>query len=498
MTTPWTGRGPAGGFGTAADYPFVRPSPDVRGRFADLHLVHSEAWARLPLRVVHIASLDQPVASSSWQPSADVDASSSWTPAQGGAIAIVDADDYVVFNGEAVGIRYTRRPWGGEAVLHRWVGVDAACMLFERRPLAPEMPPTPAELWPTSAVIDPRCVDLAPRQLRQIEVAGRTVGPGGSLRLEMGHNTTVTARPATTGLRQTTEVAIEAERGFGLGLYPGCEHQDAVRSLAGATPGPTGDVQLVGDDCHQVGFDDDGSLVVANQCGPCCRCSEFDDVQMRILALHARLKTHWGRAKSIVGLLDSASGAMGRYFAETYNPVQLNLVPHDGHYVTVQAWLHNHSALPISDAAILFLLGRGDDVAAKPITLVPGTAYSSNDGVDFQPCQMRATRPVMVADAHVGQELSGFEVSRRSGESSPAGIRYPDDPWTYVGFIVYFESVPPATRAAARFTVDVPGTDPATVRAFAGSNVRHRISTGDLHEHPWMRYGMVSAHASPR
>jgi len=500
MPSIWSARGPAGGFGTAPDYPFVRPSTDIRGRITDFHLAHDRNWARLPLRLARVVGLGTP-SNSSWAPDESLDSSSSWSPGQGGAVIVVDADDTVVFDARGEDVRYERRPWGPDVILHCWRGSGSYCALSERRPPAGDAADLPYDLHPASAILDERCSELTPPHITHFGVGDAAAGPGGVMTLVEGYNVGLSAVRGKSGMRTAFTVTMEAEAGLGSGLHPGCAGGVGLRTLGGARADDSGNLQVNGDGCLLIAPEDgESGLTISGQCGPCCKCSEFDDVQMGIVATHDRLKGEWNRALESVARADAITESLSAFMRSQQSPLRLNLVPYGGRYVDVQSWVRNHNPHPVQDVDILILLGRTDDTDHNPIVVAPYSAYSAPDGGSFAPCSLRAFPARTLADwVHVPEAAQfpyaiSYSIDGTLGAHGSFDGDF--DPWLYVGYSAHFDAIPPNGVAAIRFTVDLPGSDPVVLKARSSTNIWRR--TASPPDALWVMYGSVLAHSSPR
>lgn len=278
------------------DYPFVRPSEDVRYLIADLYLAYEEpsdysnvAEHPLPLSIGWIYGLgDEPADKPLWapDPTHDVD------------LVIRDADDEVVFDSTEAEY-FTTTDWGNYRI-YEWrteTGVLRVVVYIAWQPTdGPEPRDYPTHLEPERGVLDARATYRMPKRVKSLRLVLDQFTKT-AVDFKGGYNIRLTRETPTAGPgeRNIEQITIDATPGAGDGLFPGCTEQDIVlRRINGVGPSTPGDFLLAGVGCYWVRqptsvvdefpfvvrptLDTDpmsGHLQIGNDCGPCCSCDDY-------------------------------------------------------------------------------------------------------------------------------------------------------------------------------------------------------------------------------
>jgi hypothetical protein len=279
---------PTGGMGigveaNGSNFPFVQPSDDITGLLADLWLAHEVHTVVPPLRVSRMVGFQQAF---DGLPSA-------------ANLTIVDAADATIF--DSPGATYSWKDWGTRFRIHEWLFPDRVCRVVQHCATADPAPPWPQEIVPTNGLLDERASELLAQRLLRIQVGDNTVT--GEVTFINGWNVGIAVAPYKESLRTTTSLTYSANPGDGPGRYPGCQSPDAViRTINGQGPDTRGNFTLAAGDCYYVrqplGTGTSGlavpvpsTLVMGNDCGPCCDCNDFVNVQRAILNIESGLRS---------------------------------------------------------------------------------------------------------------------------------------------------------------------------------------------------------------
>lgn len=236
-------------------------------------------------------------------------------------ILIVDADDRVVFD-STLAAEFSESAWGVNLTTAQWSnGQQVLRVTYHDNPppWAPvgSLLPSNAVLSETEGVLDPRAYYRMPRRLRSIKV-GDTVLPAGDVVFAEGYNIRLTASETTSsdGGRRSTQIAVRARPGDGLGRTGGCDEDvdPPIRTLAGVRGTDAGDFLLDAVGCYRVqrpsvttsGPGDQRTatvtphaLEIGNDCGPCCECDDFVTTYRGVLKLDQRYRELAARAEIV-------------------------------------------------------------------------------------------------------------------------------------------------------------------------------------------------------
>lgn len=268
-----------------SDYPFVKPSDDIKGLIVDAALSYAFRDVKLPLRLKYVYGLGPQFSDSSVLPSGPVHAVH---PVD---IWIVDADDNTVFD-SVDATYYAQRQWSDRFKIHRWQTDNGVASIVQRTAFSEldDVRYIPLEIEPENGILDERVGHMAPERINSISVDANTLAAG-NLDLVAGYNADLVLSPQvfTPGGRFVRQATINLEPGGGLGRFPGCEDTDLViRSLNGIPPNAQGGAILSATDCYWIsvpGTLDGGevtptpaSLQLHNDCSPCCQCEDYVNV----------------------------------------------------------------------------------------------------------------------------------------------------------------------------------------------------------------------------
>lgn len=403
---------PLGGKGTGisqggTNFPFVAPRDDVRGLLADLHLAHEVREAEPPLRVTALTGFDRAFVG---------------LPSRAG-ITILDAADRVVFS--STGSAYRWKDWGPRLRVHEWLKGGAVCRAVQHRAVAYPRDPFPAAIVPQDGTLDERASYLIPRRvLRLIDSATGDVASG-TIRLVNGWNVTVAHAPRDSGLRAASTLTISAVPGAGPGRAPGCQDPAASRVLRRVNdvgPDEHGNLSLAADGCYHVrqplavagtparAVPDPGKLTLGNDCGPCCVCDDFVNVQRAVLALEARIRGTAGAAEEV---RDEFAAARDRWLTakacRESRLIRLSVLPHSGRFVEVSAAICNGTPACLHAVTLTLTLAAG-----SPWVVVPHTAMITDVRGRQQSYTLGGAPPSVTAAFDMVQPMANGRVRFRA------------------------------------------------------------------------------------
>jgi hypothetical protein len=331
---------PTGGKGIGVEangqnFPFISPSPDIVGLLADLWLSHANYDAVLPLRVSSLHGFQEAFEGQSSKAN----------------ITVVDAAGTTVFDGS--GAQYQWKDWGKRLRVHEWLFNNpdgSVCRVVQHRATAASVPPWPETITPINGVLDERASELMPKRLLTITGPGidgvTPVTVTGEVTLVNGWNVDIVASPYNEPLRNTTDLTFSANPGGGAGRYPGCQAPViGIRTIRGVSPDPHGNFVLSADGCYYarqpIIIGTDGLAVpvlaqldIGNDCGPCCDCQDYVNVQKAMLNLEAKLRADAALAEVI---RDELAADIERWNAakecRDNQPLSLNLILTNNKYI---------------------------------------------------------------------------------------------------------------------------------------------------------------------
>jgi hypothetical protein len=374
------------------DYPFVRPSPDVKGLLADAYLAYDRPDAALPLRVARLAGFG--AAFLGLEARCDVE--------------VRDAAGAVVFDSTAAP-SYRAAPAGPRLRVHEWLAPAAVLRVVQHTafPDDPAVVAVPDVIVPGDGTLDARVGQVMARRVLRVRDPDTGTAVAGDLAFANGYNTTIEAAAAARGLRAITQLSWTAEAGGGLGRYPGCVAPELVlRSFNRVGPADDGDFQLAADGCYWARQPTEiagwprtsrpvaATLHLGNDCGPCCDCADFVRVQRGILRTWGRFVAIGRQAESV---RDAFAGVIARWQEERdcieARVVSLALAPFGGTFVEVVAGICNHTRFCLYDTTLVITVEGAPGGGSVPA----GATQISIPGRGMVPYQMVGAWPAYTA-----------------------------------------------------------------------------------------------------
>jgi hypothetical protein len=403
---------PTGGKGigveaNGSNFPFVQPSDDITGLLADLWLAHEVHTVVPPLRVSRMVG---------FQEAFDGLASSA-------NITIVDAVDATIF--DSPGATYYWKDWGPRLRVHEWLFSDRVCRVVQHRATADPVPPWPQEIVPANGVLDERASELLAQRLLFVQVGDNTVS--GEVTFINGWNVDIAAAPYKEPLRTTTALTYSANPGDGPGRYPGCQSPDAVlRTIDGQLPDTRGNFTLAASGCYYVrqplGTGTGGlavpvpsTLVIGNDCGPCCDCNDFVNVQRAVLNVESRLRSTAAIAENT---RDEYVAASNRWndSKSCYESQLLKIaaVTSARTYADVNLTICNGTADCLVDIQLKFVPSTAP--TSGPWSVSPGTTYISHvNKTAMAPYQLTSDGTGLIAYFDAINPMSSGRLKTRLG-----------------------------------------------------------------------------------
>lgn len=318
------------------DYPFVKPSDDVRYLVADFYLEHEHANYQQPFSIYNLTNIG-------CTEQADV--------------IIKDAAGVTVLDTGTATVR-RKDAWGTDYLIYEWQTGTMICRLVAYTTWAPD--DTDAHVYassitPESAVLDARTVYMLPKRLLSLSVKqknGATVlGPyTGKLAFKNFYNTTVSIDEQTSvnGLN-TSAVRIGAVAGTGAGYYPVCgsgydalTHEiipQPIRQINGVTGTAAGDFLMSATDClymrrpttqisSSIAPSNTAQQQIGADCTPCCQCPDYVNTALYMNQISSQYRLI-GQRTNDVKLIHEQNIARwsDRRNCSLQNPLQLIFVP---------------------------------------------------------------------------------------------------------------------------------------------------------------------------
>jgi hypothetical protein len=288
---------------SGSNYPFVAPSADIQRLFADFYVSYYAPGSAYngKLKI-------------GWMYGFGTDVNSPIigrpTPTHDYDLILEDFENNVVFS--TLSTTYSTSTWDGRLRIIEWVGDTFVirCAIHTAWDAAEESsaPTYDLHLEPDNAVLDPHVIYAVPDHVTAFYVNGQLlttprieIAEGYNIGLEIPDSSTDLVLPgtATSVVNQTTKIQVSAIPGTGLGAFPGCTetdppvrtignvqgnaHQNLTLSVLGCfrvqrpvTITEDGDERLA--DYASDGLSSDeaaASLLLSNDCTPCCDCSYF-------------------------------------------------------------------------------------------------------------------------------------------------------------------------------------------------------------------------------
>lgn len=329
-----------------SQYPLLRPSTDIQDLLADFYLAYSDDTSRFSLPF-HIAWLHGFGEDSSTPPDGAV-------AAHDYDIWVVDDAGRLVFDSTQA-TSFVTKDWDTRLRIVQWESADAVCRLVYFLGWDPDNTPRTydLDLIPQQAELDSRTLELMPRRVRSLRLAGHEKFSQGVVRLRNGYSTTLElpTTTATPGGRANTTVLVGAQGGSGLGRYPGCSDIKQITHIDGVGPDAHGNFLLAAAECLRV-EQRPHQVVLYDNCTPCYECEDFGNVYEILRSLWDKMvqvghaaeaardqymanRTRWleaGRERQSLPLrlaISSASGcrtSVTGAFCNTGNEILSNLV----------------------------------------------------------------------------------------------------------------------------------------------------------------------------
>lgn len=347
---------PDAGFGVGVDfygtnYPFVRPSTDLRWLISDLWFAHSDTAAQPPLFVQQLLHFGRPLLLEPPGPETE-------HPCD---IILVDANSDVVCDTRQAE-SYTGRAFGNRFYIHEWLFLDKVCRVvqhtklrltqleamrvtetddlvttedLQQRIIEQLSSPVPVLLSPESGELDERAHELIPERITSIQVGtdiitgNVTIVAGYNVQLEKDQSNSRSvispipgfASAANTGLNAVeSTIVLSAVAGGGSGAFPGCQDTNlGLRSINGVTADASGSFLLGATGCLFVRppylLDTptqlaSASLRMGNNCTVCSSCDDYLKVYSIEQGLHDRLARI---GDSTAGVVDAHNHTIDRW-----------------------------------------------------------------------------------------------------------------------------------------------------------------------------------------
>lgn len=331
LLSPDAGRGTGVEY-FAGNYPFVRPSSNVRGLLADLWFCHEDPNVTGPLAVTALYHFGRPLSLEVAGPPEEHQCDIVISAVGGGVVCDTRDADY-----------YTGRPFGNRFYVHEWRLEDRVCRVVQHTKIAVLLGevlrelenddirdtendvnrlleqlgnPIPEVLVPDNGELDERTHERLPGRLLSVAVGGVVLR--GSIVLVAGYNMQIDSGSAVklslpdlvspsltrgvgTSLRLTeSRIFLAAVAGAGDGQAPGCGGgESGLRSINNVPPTQAGNFLLGGVACIDVSQPPlagrpleltSATLQLGNHCRACCDCADYVAAYKRIRVVHNRLQ----------------------------------------------------------------------------------------------------------------------------------------------------------------------------------------------------------------
>lgn len=308
------------------NYPFVCPSDDVSLLLADAYLSYDDVPCNF-VRPFHVAWL--------YGFGADAAATPSFapTPVHSHDILIRDANDEVIFDSTEA-IDFIVVPWPETTPRMRiveWKTATAVCRVTYHIEFGPNdvVKTYSISFQPTDGQLDARVADRRSPRVTSLRVGITTFGPAERVDLLSGYNVEQLVEfPGPTssdGGRANARITLSAAPGGGIGRFPGCEDPDLViRRINGVDPLSNGNFLFDaagregGGPCYAIrqpttllmnpdpapappflALPTEATLVVSNDCEPCCDCPDYIRTYEGLRRLRDRYLALGARAESV-------------------------------------------------------------------------------------------------------------------------------------------------------------------------------------------------------
>jgi hypothetical protein len=372
------------GDGTIAEpqgYPIVDPSADLDLLLVDAYVVLRNLSG--PVLIQRLERFDVPF---EYSPARLPGAAGSPSGPHAADVVLASIGG-VVFDSRLDGTTYRGSAYGPRLWLHEWENSFGFVRLVQRRAFVSPSQVTGYDpvIVPTSSTLAASCVTVLPPSVSSIGSDGQDTSNW--LTLRAGYNVGLSAVPLTDGLRTGSTIKIDVIPGAGDGRYPGCDAIDsALRSIGGVGPDALGNLTLDLDRClwarpAQTDHGDTieltpGSLVLGNDCPPCCQCSDFIELKRGIddeYAQHAQI------ADDVSQLRDQLRSLIVRWneaaACRESHAVVVTVYTAGRQYADIHVQLFNRSAVCLTGVTATILI---DIVPITTFTVVPQTTYASD------------------------------------------------------------------------------------------------------------------------
>jgi hypothetical protein len=402
----------SGFFPNGTDFPFVKPSTDIKGLFEDLHLCYEGEFA-LPLRVSLVSGFDAS------------------NPANS-LVEIRDSENALVFSTLSA-IDNDISAWGSRRLVYVWRNNSAVLTVVQYSDTVIEAASSSSSssdgsssFVPTSAVLDERTylrdvIKVNKIKLGAVEIAG-------DINLVGGNNFVFNLLGATSveGRRKVNRVQVAATPGTGTGIFPECPEdciQGGIKTVNGVKPDSYGNISIATKECYWTGLEGTGDATdytatttgqidFNNNCSPCCECNDFVKTYEGIRRLHTKFKAIGSRSMTVRGQ----------------------------HYANQNRWSAARTCREENSIRIFALPLEG----AKTSILV---SFCNVSQVTIGPIRLEV-------DLSSGENLGNIEsvIWYPTDASSPTEVT-PEGEWP--NYIFRWESLKPGKSAKVRFTATV-------------------------------------------
>lgn len=359
-------------------YPFWRPSDNLDKIIADIYVqfVDESLVKKLPFRIEWLYGFGTNVVSVPITAEHDHD------------IKIRDYNNVVVFD-SLLATSYAEVAWGSYKTIIEWKDAAGNIVRVVKHE-GWDSHETPV-VWdtyfePSFSWISPRAVEKAPSVLTEIQVAtsavsATSVSAVSGLILSGGYNIElVESQTQEDGEKRVAAVLLDGEAGVGAGKYPGCETEDVVRYIGGASASDAVGAVFFNSDsnqCYRIGQAIEGyteedpyisgvyygshrtatptaaTLQIENDCVVCCDCPDFIAVYEGVRRL-TRTYTAMGMRAEIVR--DRLARIIARWngskTCRENHALQILLQPYPDYKLGVAASVCNKTENPLRDVTM--------------------------------------------------------------------------------------------------------------------------------------------------
>lgn len=291
----------SGLFPNGTDFPFVKPSADIKGMFEDLHLCY-EGEFDLPLKVSLISGFNAN------------------NPANS-LIEIRDNKNSLVFS-TLNATDNDISTWGNHRLVYVWRNNSAVLTIVQYSDAIIEAVSSSSSssegnnsFVPTSSTLDERTYLKDVIKINKIKLGAVEIS--GDINLVGGNNFVFNLLESTNveGRRKVNRVQVAATPGTGTGIFLECPEdciQGVVKTINGVKPDVYGNISIVTKECYWTGLEGAGSINsytaattsqidFNNNCSPCCECNDFVKTYEGIRRLHTKFKVIGNRSMTVRG-----------------------------------------------------------------------------------------------------------------------------------------------------------------------------------------------------